>query len=466
MIFKLQGELIIDESKPVIAFYDKGDLSSYTYIYGAARVIREKLKDHYNIIDIGSGLKKTDNYYQIDRHMTDTLMRKIDSPDDYIEKNSKIIDGWLKESFKDLPVLDYIIMGTDDYFRLPLTGYVSKKDSEYLSEMMNEFFDYTGTDEKIINDIDKANKDVVKNWDKRVSPLAFSTRDYSLFMRSIKYIHSENKLKNNVIGFSIDPAIYTPYFDVQGIPAKFYYFAEDKRGTRNFEQLDISQLQHIIYDSKFDTLDDWDIPSTPTKTHNMFFAGTIFQEKGTRAKIWSEFLVDVSSDKCSYYIPLRKNGIIKKADGPNDRQISILEERFPDLYNDVKNHKHFKGGLTPTELHDRQTRYKYGMVFRCVSINDSLNFRPVFYTYKDILPFFDYMYDPEFLQVPERIQKKLTVRNAADIDNLIEYYNNNDNERKEILNELKELFRINEYINNADKMINDQIRKIIPEYKG
>lgn len=465
MLFKLKGELILDPNKPTIAFYDKGDTSGYTHIYGPARIIKEELRKYYNIIVIGTGCKLENNYYGVSRDVTEVLLRKADDPENYIKKNAKVINGWMEESFKDLPVLDYIILGTDDFFRLPLTGYISRKVSTYLSDMQNEFFDYIGEDQEILDTIKKGNQKVVNEYDRLVSPIAFSTKDYNLFMRSIDFINRTGRLKNNVIGFSIDPAIYTPFFDELNIPSKFYYFAEDKRGTRNFEQLDISQLQHIIYDRKYtpDTLDDWS-DSDISKTHNMFFAGTIFQEKGSRTQIWKEFLDGVKSENCSYYIPLRKNGIIKSVDGPNERQINILEERFPELYNEVKNHPHFKGGLPPELLHERQRRYKYGMVFRCVSVNDSLNFRPVLYAYEDILPFLDYQYDPAYLQIPKHMQDKLVVHSAEDIDARIKYYNENDDERIIVLNELKELFRINEYINNPVEMLNEQINKIIPDF--
>ena len=464
MIFQLQGQLKIDETKPTIAFYDKGEINGFTHIYGPARVIKEELKKNYNIIEIGAGCKLENNYYEIKRSFKDSLLRKADSPEDYIEKNSAKIDAWLDESFEGLPELDYIILGTDDFFRLPLTTYTNKAHSEYLMSMQNEFFDYVGDDEEMLQKIDEVNDKVIKNWDKLVSPIAFSTCDYSIFMRSINHIHKMGKLKHKVIGFSIDPAIYTPFFDKLGVPADFFYFAEDKRGTRNFKQLDISQLQHIIFDNKFkpDTLDDWGDDEPVQKTGNFFFAGTIFQEKGSRKDMWDEFLKDIKSDDCSYFIPLRKNGIIKVRNGRSERAEDILAEHdeLADLYNEVKDHKNFKGSLLPSELNDKTARFKYGMVFRCVSINDSLNFRPVLYSYMDIVPFLDYQYDPAYLQIPKNIQDKLVVRSASDIDEKIKFFNDNPSERELVLKELNELFHVQDYINNPEEMIKKQIDKI------
>lgn len=462
MIFELQGKLILDENKKTVIFMDKGDQTGYTHIYGAARIIKEKIKDQFNVITIGSGCGLTDNYYEVKRNPTKDLLRKSDGLD-YREKNKITLDKWLADSFKDLPPIDYIILGTDDFFRLPLTAYASRKTHRYLSDLENEFFDYVGTNKNVIADIDGINDQVVKDYDRLVSPFAFSTQDYNLFMRAIEFINRTNRLRSKVIGFSIDPAIYTPYFDKHNIKSTFFYFADDKRGTRNFEQLDIAQLQHIVYDSKFKPqgLDDWDEPLVE-KTHNMFFAGTIFQDKGSRKFIWDEFLDGVKSDKCSYYIPLRRNGINKARGGKAERQELLLKENesFVDLYENVKNHKHFKGSLLPHELNGKTLRYKYGMVFRCVSINDSLNFRPVLYTYRDILPLLDHRYDPAYLQIPKEIQDKLVVRSAKDIEERINFYNNNDDERLNVLNELKVHLKINEYINNPEEMIQKQINKI------
>jgi hypothetical protein len=194
----------------------------------------------------------------------------------------------------------------------------------------------------------------------------------------------------------------------------------------------------------------------------MFFAGTLFQDKGSRRFIWDKFLKDVKSDDCSYYIPLRKNGINKSKDGRSERAETTLKETaaFTELYNNVIEHKNYKEALLPSEVNDKTKRYKYGMIFRCVSINDSLNFRPVLYAYSDIVPFLDPQYDPDCLQIPKHIQEKLLVANAWDIDERIKYFNDNDSVRIEILNELKDLFNINQYINDPQTAIDNQIKKI------
>jgi hypothetical protein len=81
-----------------------------------------------------------------------------------------------------------------------------------------------------------------------------------------------------------------------------------------------------------------------------------------------------------------------------------------------------------------------------------------------VLPLIDPQYDPTFLQIPEHIQEKLIVHNSQDIDRLIKYFNENDEERVLILRELRDLFHIDDYINNPNIMANEQIKKIIPEF--
>lgn len=475
MLFQLKGKLRIQENKKTILLIDKGKQDSYTHVYGPARVLIERLKDQFNIIYVGSGLGISDNYYEIKREVTKDLYRKVHRPD-FREENFKTIDKWMMESFKDLPPIDYVFLGTDDFFRLPLTYYVSKKDSLSLHLMQNEYFDYIGNDERELSIINKTNKNVVKNWDRYASPFAFSTQDYSIFMRLIDHLNRHNKIKEHVVGFSIDPAIYKPFFDELSIPAKFFYFADDSRGTRDFKQMDISQLQHIVFDNEFksknnDAFDDWDEPQHQVnyvynkvqQDKNLFFAGTIFQDKGSRQDMWDLFLKDLKSQDCSFYIPLRRNGINRDNGGRAQRlEITLKEnENYTILYNQVKRHKSFKGSILPHELNGVTAKYKYGLILRCVSVNDSLNFRPVLYTYMNILPFLDFGYDPEFLQIPKHIQDKIVVHNSKEIDEKIEYFNNNPDEKQYVLEELRELFKIDGWENRTEEMIQREICKIL-----
>jgi hypothetical protein len=463
MIFKLQGNLVLDSNKRNIVIYDKNDFSSRT-IYGAARVMLQELEKNYNIIVIGSGCKLSDNYYSIQRELTDELYRKADNKN-HIEENDLKIWSWFEESFKDLSEIDYILLGTDDFFRLPQTSYVSKKESEILYNRKNEYFDFIGEDEKIIELINNTNKSIISNWSKVVSPYAFSTRDYSIFMSSINFFHKTGRLKKHVIAFIIDPVLFSPYFKELNIPTKLFYFENDKRGTRDFQKLDIAQLQHLIYDKQFkdDSLDDWGTEEKQTKqTENLFFAGTIFIDKGNRSDIWESHLKNIQSEKCKFYIPLKKNGMYHIKNPPLEHYKKQLQDsKFKDLYKDIINHKNFQMAVPSKDLNKTISIYKYGIIFRCISINDSLNFRPVLYTYLNILPLLDPLYDPNFLQIPKKIQNEIIVNNAKEIDEKILFFNENPDKRISIINDLYKLFKLDDYISDHQKMLKLQTKLIL-----
>lgn len=457
-IFKQIGPLHIDPNKKTVVFYDKGDQEKYTHIYGAARVVKEFIKDQFNIITIGMGCGLKENYFEFKRSYDKSLHRKNNNPN-WINDNAKKIEIAFERDFKNLPKIDYVILGTDDPFRIPLTTYCSKSYDEHLYNLKNEFFDYIGGDKKIIERIEKINEKIVNNWQQKISVIAFSTKDNSIIPLSIDFINRKKGI-GKVIAFAIDPAIYEPFYRIKNIPLKMYYFVDDKRGTRKFNKLDIAQLQHLVYD-KIHGKDYFDYK----KTKNLFFAGSIFQEKGTRANVWNEFLKDFNDKDSSYYIPLRKNGgVLKKKENTN--QISTVKERFPDLYSEVINHPCYKPASGPGDKTTIIKEYRYGMIFRCVSFYDSLNFRPVLYSAMNILPLLDYAYDPEHLQIPEKIQAKIIVRSAAEIQYRINYYNKNEDERMNVINELRDLFNVNDYVSDKqDKKIKEQIKIIIPEFE-
>lgn len=452
-IFKLIGNLNIDSSKKTVAFFDKGDQEKYTHIYGAARVIKEHIKNNYNIITIGMGCGLVDNYYEFTRSYSDELLRKVDDKD-YKTKNEKQIRKALDNDFKELPHLDYCILGTDDPFRIPLTNYARKKFDKHLYDLQNEYFDYVGESEDVISKINEVNKLVLKDWMGKVSPIAFSTKDNSIPMYLMRFLTEIGKL-DKVIAFAIDPSLYEPYFSGNNIKLKQYYFANDNRGTRKYEQLDIAQLQHLVYDVKHGK-DRFGFE----KTKNMFFAGSLFQDKGNRIKIWEEFLRDFKDESSSYYIPLRKNGGVLRGK-ENERQIKTLQEQYNKLYSEVINHPCYKQASGPEYKTDIVKEYRYGMIFRCVSYYDSLNFRPVLYSSMGILPLLDYAYDPEYLQIPKNIQDKIVVRSSNDIEQKIKYFNENKNERLKIIEDLRKIFRIDYYLDDPKKAVEEVVKKIL-----
>ncbi|MNN48318.1 hypothetical protein D3C81_1627900 [compost metagenome] len=62
-----------------------------------------------------------------------------------------------------------------------------------------------------------------------------------------------------------------------------------------------------------------------------------------------------------------------------------------------------------------------------------------------MIPFVDVDYDPDNLQIPEKFKNKLLVSSTTDIINKIEYFENNLEEAKQLLSELKEHYMNPEY---------------------
>lgn len=451
-IFEQIGNLKIDPKKKTVAFFDKGDLNEYTHIYGTARVIKKIIENDYNIITFGMGCGLKENYFEFKRQYSDDLLRKAQD-EKYLQKNLSKITQAFKTDFKNVPNIDFFILGTDDPFRIPLTSYCSKKYDEDLCNMQNEFFDYVGDYQEKIDKIEDLNKTIINDWFRKISPIAFSTKDNSIPPMAIKYLFDTNRI-GKVIAFAIDPAIYEPFYRLNNIPIDLYYFAYDNRGTRKYKEFPIAQFQHLIYDKWFKK-DFFNIK----KTKNVFFAGSLFQEKGNRLKIWEEFLKDFKDKDSAYYIPLRKNGGILKKGKESSRQIELVQERFNKLYSEVINHPCYVPASGPGDKTSIVKDYAYGMIFRCVSEYDSLNFRPVLYTAMGILPLLDPLYDPEYLQIPEEIQRHLVVRNADDIKQKVELLNRDESIRAGLINQLREHFEIDKF--NDKNIANEWVRRIL-----
>ena len=457
----------IDKNKPSILFVTgSSNADKYTHIYGSQQYIRDMLSEQYNIVYLTTG-GDVPNSYAYDWYYKKQLYRKADNPD-YIKDNYVILNDILNVDLKDCPVFDYIILGTCDIFRLTLNTYCTKSYNLSLYERQNEYFDsVTNVNLEDINSINDKLSDKYE-WDRRLSPIPYSSSKPAIMYKVIKLLHDNNKLKNEVLNFIVDPAFYTPFFKYNNIPARNLYFENDKRGTRDMEKWPMAQFQHIVYTKQFQNNLNIFNKNSKVKDRNLCFAGTILQSKGDRVKLWERFLRDVKSEKCTYWIPMKKNGINKKVvttKVANNHMDLILKYFSQELVDSIKYSKHYEGEILPLQHEEIIEKFKYGMVLRCVSYEDSLNFKPILYTYKGVLPLLDPMYDPDYLQIPKHIQDKIVVEDAAAIDERIEYFNNNEDERVEILNELYEIFMIDEFVNNEEETVKKYIQQLIPEYK-
>jgi len=448
-IFELINPQKLDPNKKTILIITyKNFAGDFDYIYGFNHKIIELLKDQYNIVFAGKEIKKNvidiDNFYLIDMKGYASLnqnrfKRKKEDPNSN-QINRNILWEEFESAFGDLEI-DLIFYATPEYAILP-HGKSYHKD---FKEIQNEIHDYVGADTKKIQRINEIMYDIYENYDTHASILMFSAWHKNVMMNLPVFLKERNSFK--VIAFSIDPANTYRYLEHHGIECTNFYFEEDKRGTRNFEKFPIAHLQHLIFENNENPTEKYSLE----KTRDFFFMGTIIQEKGSRMQMWYEFLSDLKlDDKSNFWIPIKHNGIYRtkkqETSGHTKKGLQIIDEKFTDIKNAIINHPNFSGHLLPSEVKKHIVAYKYSLVLRCVSIYDSLNFRPIYYVYLNILPFLDHMYDPDYLQIPKKFQDKLAVSNSQDIEDRIKYYNQNPKERIQLLKEMREFFEIDEFL--------------------
>lgn len=458
----------LDSTKETLAIITKNSFGStaesFNINFGFVKEIVDVLSPIYNLVFIGEESDKIipngmNNFYtyNLTRYKeinSKEFKRKSESAEN-TEHNLKILNREFANSF-DFTV-DKILFANDMYYILPLTSYISKDldPRGKLKDLQNEFHDYVGDDVNEINLRKKAIEQVCKNYDNRVSLLAFSMYTKNMFINLVRFFNDKKPLKC-LYSFSVDPAAFLEIFDYMNIPQKRFYFADDNRGTRNFKEFPIAHLQHITHEEKvFGTVDT-------TKTNDLFYIGTILHSKGNRIDMWEKYFKNLNVSDSSLWIPIKANGLFisAKAEKSHYGQSSAekAKESFGDIVSEIQNHPMWKGHLYTRDVRRTIATYKYGIVLRCVSFEDSINPRPVYYTYLRILPFFDEGFDPTYLYVPKNIQDKLVVKNSKDIEDKVKYYNEHDDERNALLDELWKLFKIDEYKNKWQQIIKDKFQ--------
>lgn len=331
-----------------------------------------------------------------------------------------------------------IVFCFNDYdFFLSLTSYTSQPG---LKEKLNEFHDYVGDDEQEIKNIEQISDSVIKKYAKIITPLAFIKR-YSFVTISFLKSFDEKYGIHKMFVFVIDPAVFTFYKNLFKAPVHFLYFADDKRGTRNFEKFPIGELQHLVFEKE---IENALFEEKVNKTKDFMFAGSIIHRKGPRIKKWEQYFKDFRQENSSLVIPLRI-GVIPKRKNFSHGVKGI--EDFEDLTTEISSHPQYEGEMIPQKINQKIQKYKYSLILSCVSVSDSLNYRIFNYLQYDILPFLDPEYDPGYLQIPKEFQDQLIVKTSQDIMDKIQYYNDNPSQRISLLNELKEYFEIEKWRN-------------------
>jgi hypothetical protein len=445
--------------KPKALFIFPRDFEKMEYIMGFGIPVLEYISQNYDTIVITGKDSDTTHYKKYAQvwgfgvghlnRLKDTVLKRadeMDSVDTNWDYNQKIILQDIEECFgkgffTDLEKI-FIIDPID--FILPQTSYVPKKESELLNDRKNEFHDTVNEEPVELSLINKYNKKTAAKYYSRCSVLAFGSHNKNISMATIKHAFNEAREFKMTYAFINDPAFYTPIFKEWEIPFTALYFANDRRGTREFCEFPIGQLQHILWDGRKKKKDLLKIEKPIVKDKDFFFAGTIFQEKGGRIKLYNRYMRDLSIPDSSLFIPQRANGIVYKKKN-NDRYVNKLIDKFSDLHNEISNHPLYTGHLVPAEYEEEVKRYRYGLLLRCVSYYDSLNFRPILYARLRILPLIDPMYDPMCLQIPADIQRDLLVNDHKEIESRVQYFNEHSSYREELLDKLEYKFRIKSF---------------------
>ena len=459
-LFELLNPQTLDPNKEnLLIITYKNFADDFNYVYGFNHEIINLLKKKYNVIYAGKELRENvahmENFYLINNNGYGYInkyefKRKKEDPNSLIH-NRSVLWKEFENAFGDLKI-DLVFYASSEYAILPYNKSYHKE----FAKMQNELHDYVGTDEQKIERIKEVTKLINSEYDNHVSILMFSAWHKNVMMNLPVFLHEKHPIKR-VLSFSVDPANTYNYLEYYGIQCSNFYFEDDKRGTRNFKKFPIAHLQHLIYENRKEPTTNYSLE----KTQDFFFMGTILQEKGSRMEMWYEFLSKLRLDNSKLWVPIKHNGIFRtkkqETSGHTKKGLGVLEERFSEIKNDIINHPNFSGHLIPNEIKRNIVSFKYSLVLRCVSIYDSLNFRPVFYTYLDILPFLDHQYDPDYLQIPKKFQDKLVVRSAEDIETRVAYYNQHPEERIQLLKELREFFEIDEFMKDWENITNDYL---------
>ena len=456
-LFNLINPTVLDPNKEtmlVVTFKNFG--KEYNHIYGFSREIIEVLKDKYNLMFVGkvnqSDMINVANFYLLSQsgynHLNGTKFKRKKENADNVAYNREILYQEFEKAFGKIKI-DKVLFAHSNYYELPFTSYFSGK----YAELKNEFHDYIGNDPEKLQEVRGKMADVANVFDERVSLLAFTMYYKNIFMNLCKWTHQRNPIKH-LYTFTIDPMGFNYYFDHIGIPTTRYYFANDTRGTRNYKEFPIAHLQHLVHENRFNHIDPANFDN---KENDFFYMGSIVHEKGGRSQLWYQFLHDLHVENSNLWVPIKLNGVFKNKNDVNSKYskdaIKKAEEKFSQLVDDIKTHPNYSGFLLPQDVKRNIIKYKYTFVLRCVSYDDSLNFRPVYYAYLKILPFFDKEYDPSYLQIPKEIQDKLVVTSAQEIQEKIAYYNQHDDERLELLEKLRTHFGIENFENDWQSKI-------------
>lgn len=389
--------------------------------------IAEILSDDYNIfiaINAKTLSKLTEtvktypnfNYIHIALENIPTV-KKVDD-DNYIEINRKTIQSILNKYFDKLNIAGIFIQPPV----LPSQQYFNEN---------NEFFDKINiTDQSIYSKINEINKKIEDR--KLLSYTAFSTKYQAFLLDMCEYYHEKNNVP--IYQFIIDPGAYYIYLRDK-CDAITYYFEDDFRGTRTLKEFPLSQLNYL-YNYNINE----GCKSFNDKPGDFIWGGAVLLPKGNRINDYYTFINDFRFDNSVLHIS-NTNSISKGKQIPK----SLQEEKYLKIIEDIINQPLNEGLLDNKTFEEKLKDYKYTLILKCASIEDSLNFRVHYSLLFNMLPLIDEQYDVENLQIPKEFKEQLVVRNHKDIEERLKYLNDNPVIAEKLLSDMQNYFLNEKY---------------------
>lgn len=417
---------------------------TYGYMFPLVEVLQKKFNIYYFY---EGGVKPLDqfgmkNVYRLNKGeynrfkdpTTQNFFRKAETSDSE-SRNQKLVDECVQGFFAKEPKFSSVIVIDNHNLMLPFNVYSKHPKIKHL---FNDYFDIFDDDLDAIEEVKRINEKLFNKTARAFSPLAFRYYYKNIMLSVINYVSKTQDAKVHIM--IMDPSAAIPFFDYNKIKHKFWYFTDDKRHHRNLHAFPISEMQHLVYEPLWQKLSPLknDLLSNFFSTEKIpfFFAGSLLNDKGKRKYIWQEFFRDFSYPSSKLFFKVSLIYGMNKSD-------------FDHLKHSVSQHSNFCGDFLPNaEYINILKNSKTAFIARNVSANGGLTYRHIQYLYFGVLPLFDYLYDPDFLWIPREFQEKLTVKNHQELQERVQFYDQNENERLAVLHDMQKFFDVQGWLDN------------------
>lgn len=416
-----------DENKPTLIFGDlvyrvnQKNLFATRFIMNTAKILSKDFNIFFFSVsnNVKAAKEVIEAYDTISYVFLDdkelSFLRKKEDPD-HFAKNQEMSYGMTK---RDLSMIKNV------------KGVFLRPTVLFKGDMQNELYDCISNDPEKL----KISNDEVAKMNGMIADAGmyaytmFMTKATRIIIDAFEYFIKRDNSK--VYQFLIDPAHYYKYFN-NVYNGKTYYFEDDFRGNRELNQYPMGQLNHFFNAEKVE------VPEFEDKKNLFMWGGVILFPKGGRMEDWHRLLKEFNMERSALHVA--KGSAMKQDKNPRlSRRLTELPI-FDATRESIENHCLNEGILPNEEFEEKLKDYRYTLILKCLSENDSLNFRIYYSLLYNIIPFIDESYDPECMQIPCHFRDKLLVSNQKDIEDKIIYFENNLDEAKALLAELKDYF--------------------------